>query len=160
MAKYQYETSPRKVKTNYETPKKSKKVDSNIKKKTKKKAKKKTSKAKMLFYVIVGFTMFFSITYRDAIIDAKYAEIKKLKSNLATVQKENEQLEANVEQALNLKTVQKEAEESLGMKTLSTDQIEYINLSKTDHIEASSDVEEKEENYFDKIIKFVKSLVK
>jgi len=160
MAKYQYETSPRKVKTNYEIPnqKKQNKVDVN-KQLKQNKTKKTLKKSKIIFYIIIGFAMFFTISYRNAMIDIKYAKIKKLKSELATVQKENEQLEASVEQALNLKAVQEEAKNNLGMKTLSTDQIEYINLSKKDHIESRTETQE-EKNYFEKIVGFIKKLVK
>ena len=161
MAKYQYETSPRKVKTDYEIPNRKKKnsVDINKQQTKKNNAKKTIKKSKIIFYVIIGFAMFFTISYRNAMIDIKYAKIKELKTELATIQKENEQLEANVEQALNLKTVQEEAKNNLGMKTLSTDQIEYINLSKKDHIESSTQIEE-EKNYLEKVVSFFKKLIK
>lgn len=164
MAKYQYETSPRKIKPDYSNPnrKKSNNIKENKKQQSVKKAqaKKKTlKKIKTVLYVTIGFALFFTISYRNAIIDIKYAEIKDLKSKLAVVQKENEQLEANLEQKLNLKTIQEEAQSSLGMRVLSTDQIEYINLSKKDHIEASvSEVEE--DNYFQKILIYIKKFVK
>ena len=157
MAKYQYETSPRKTKPEYTKPNN---VDINQKQNKKVKTKNKTlKKVKIVLYVICAFALFFTVSYRNAIIDIKYAEIKELKSELALIQKENEQLEANAEQKLNLKKVQEVAQDKLGMKILSTDQIEYINLSKTDHIESST-VETEEENYMDKIIKFIKNLIK
>ncbi len=156
MAKYQYETSPRKVKADYEIP--NKKKQNKVEPKQNK-AKKTLKKSKIIFYIIIGFAMFFTISYRNAMIDIKYAKIKELKTELAAVKKENEQLEASVEQALNLKAVQEEAKNNLGMKTLSTDQIEYINLSKKDHIESRTETQE-EKNYFEKIVGFIKKLVK
>lgn len=160
MAKYQYETSPRKIKPEYEKQKKYKEKQIETKKKQAKKKKNNTfKKIKTVFYVVLGFAMFFSISYRNAIIDIKYSKIKELKTELAAIQKENEQLEANVEQALNLKTIQEEAMKNLGMKTLSTDQIEYISLSKKDHIEPNTETVE-EKNYFQKIIECIKKIIK
>lgn len=161
MAKYQYETSPRKIKTNYE-PVKNKKAKSEPKKVNKIKNKKKSAleKIKMIFLVIIGFTAFFAISYRNAVIDAKFAEIKTLKSDLAVIQKENQQLEANVESCLNLKTLQEEAEKKLGMKALSTDQIEYVNLPKTDYVEPSVEIKEEEENIIVKIFNIIKKFIK
>ncbi len=165
MARYQYETSPRKVRQDYEPirkkyPKKSSTKKSRTTNKYDNRIKT-SSKIKMVFYVLVGFAIFFTISYRNAVIDAKYAEIKTLKSELATVEKENEQLEATIESGLNLKTIQQEAEELLGMQTLSNDQIEYISLPKTDYVESSSEeVQIEEESCFMQIINLIKSLIK
>lgn len=165
MARYEYETSPRKIRTNYEpikkkTNKKSSNTKQNINKK--KNAKMKTlKKIKIVFFVLIGFAAFFTISFRNAIIDSKYAEIKKLKSDLAIVEKENEQLQAAIESHLNLKTVQEEAESLLGMKALSNDQIKYVNLPKADYIESGSEeVHIEEENYLTKIFNLIKSLIK
>ncbi len=165
MARYQYETSPRKLSNDYEIVKKrntkknyTRKVNTAKKINTRMKT---ASKAKMVFFVLIAFVAFFTISYRNAIIDAKYAEIKTLKNNLATVEKENEQLEANIESRLNLKTIQEEAETLLGMKTLSNDQINYVNLPKTDYVEASSEeVKIEDSNTFTKILNFLKNLIK
>ena len=164
MARYQYETSPRKIRTDYEPVKKSIKKKQTTKMNTakKKNAKMKTaSKVKIVFFVLIGFVAFFTISYRNAVIDAKYAKIKSLRNELALVVKENEQLEATIESRLNLKTIQEEAENLLGMKTLSSDQIKYVNLPKTDYVEASSEeVKIEENNYFTQIINFIKSFIK
>lgn len=166
MARYQYETSPRKIRTDYE-PIKKKSSNKNSTKKVQKANKnnvkvKPISKVKMVFCVLIGFAIFFTISYRNAVIDTKYATIKSLKSELATVQKENEQLEATIESSLNLKAIQQQAETLLGMKTLSNDQIEYVNLPKTDYVEAQSEKINLEEdnNYFIKIINTIKNLIK
>lgn len=165
MARYQYETSPRKIRTDYEPlKKKSAQKVQNTKANTAKKnnTKVKTaSKAKIVFFVLIGFIAFFTISYRNAVIDAKHAEIQDLKNKLALVEKENEQLEAAIESRLNLKTIQEEAETLLGMKTLSNDQINYVNLPKTDYVEASSEeVKIDENNYFKQIVNFIKNLMK
>ncbi len=165
MARYQYETSPRKIRTDYEpVRKKTAKKSSNVKSDTYKKKNtkiKSSKKVKIVFFVLIGFLAFFTISYRNAIIDSKYAEIKKLKGNLAVVEKENEQLQATIESRLNLKTIQEEAETMLGMKTLSNEQIKYVSLPKTDYVESGSEeVQIEEENYFTKIFKLIKNLIK
>ena len=165
MARYQYETSPRKIRTDYE-PVKKKVVKKNYttKSNTSKKSttKMKTAKKlKIVLFVLIGFLAFFTISFRNAMIDSKYAEIKKLKNNLALVEKENEQLQAGIESHLNLKTIQEEAETQLGMKALSNDQIKYVNLPKTDYIEAGSEeVQIEEDSYFTKILNFIKNFIK
>jgi hypothetical protein len=158
MARYQYETSPRKIQERRE-PKKRKNQNINKNNKNEKINIKTSSKIKMIGLVLIGFAVFFTISYRNAVIDAKYSQIKSLKSDLAEIQKQNEQLEANVESSLNLKTIQEEAEEKLGMKALSTDQIEYIKLEKNDFVESSTN-DEDEENYIQKAISFIKKLIK
>lgn len=162
MSRYQYETSPRKIRTDYE-PVKKRKNNKKVQIATRKEKKtKKISKLKTLVYVVVGFATFFTISYRNAIIDTKYAEIKTLKSELAVVEKENEQLEATIESSLNLQAIQQEAEEKLGMTKLTNNQIEYVNLPKSDYVEAK--VEEvkidEEEGYISKIINIIKNLIK
>lgn len=165
MARYQYETSPRKIRTEYEplkkrTAKKSSVSTVNASKKNSTKVKK-VQKVKIVFFILIAFLAFFTISYRNAIIDTKHAEIKDLKNKLALVEKENEQLEASIESRLNLKTIQEEAETMLGMKKLSNDQINYVNLPKVDFVEASSEeVKIEESNYFTKIINFIKNLIK
>lgn len=165
MARYQYETSPRKIRTDYEpvkkkVVKKSYTTKSNTSKKSTTKMKT-AKKLKIVLFVLIGFLAFFTISFRNAMIDSKYAEIKKLKNDLALVEKENEQLQAGIESHLNLKTIQEEAETLLGMKALSNDQIKYVSLPKTDYIESGSEeVQIEEENYFSKILNFIKNLIK
>ena len=165
MAKYQYETSPRKIRTDYEpvkkkTVKKKMTTKTNTSKRSNKKLKT-LKKIKIVLFVLIGFLAFFTISFRNAMIDSKYAEIKKLKNDLALVEKENEQLQAGIESHLNLKTIQEEAETQLGMKALSNDQIKYVNLPKTDYIEAGSEqIQIEEDSYFTKVINFIKSLIK
>lgn len=165
MARYQYETSPRKIRPDYEPVKKKSVKKSQVTKMNtvqKSNTKMKTSKKiKIVFFVLLAFVAFFTISYRNAVIDAKYAEIKTKKNELALVEKENEQLEATIESRLNLKTIQEEAETLLGMKKLSNDQINYISLPKTDYVEAASEeVKIEDDNYFTKVINFIKSLIK
>ncbi len=169
-SRYQYGTSPRKLQPEYEPqvkkyPKKStarKSPKTEPKKRIKAKAKPKTKRklkpeAKMMVYVAIGFMILLAISYRNSVINEKFAEIKKLKSNLATLQKENEQLEANIESNLNLKTIEQSARDSLGMQKLENSQSVYINLPKQDYIEpAAEEINTGEDiSIWEKILNFI-----
>ena len=161
--KYQYETSPRKLKPEYEPirkqyPKKSTAKKTNNKAKSKVQVnKQKKRHTKIMLYVAVGFAILFAISYRNSIIDEKFSEIKTLKSKLASIEKENEQLEVNIENNLNLKTIEQSAKENLGMQKLDNSQTVYVNLPKQDYVEPATEeiVEEDNTNWFQKIINFI-----
>lgn len=147
--RYQYETSPRKLEPYY-TPR-IKQVD-NKKEKTKKAqyAKKQKEarklKRKVIMYLAIAFTIVFGISYRNAQIDENFDKVQDLKSELAAVEKENAQLEVSIESSLNLTNLEQQARSMLGMQKLTNKQTEYINLPKTDYIEAASEqviIEEK-----------------
>jgi len=166
MARYQYETSPRKIRTDYE-PVKKKVVKKNYttKSNTSKKSttKMKTAKKlKIVLFVLIGFLAFFTISFRNAMIDSKYAEIKKLKNNLALVEKENEQLKINIEKTLNLNNVEQSAKEMLGMQKLDNSQKVYINLPKKDYIESNVEevIMEEGNTFWQKIIKNISKFIK
>lgn len=163
--RYQYETSPRKLQPEYEPkpkkyPKKStaRKTKLTTNKNVKPQANKHIkNKAKIMAYVMIGFIILFAISYRNSVINEKFSEIKTLKSNLATIQKENEQLEVNIENNLNLKTVEQSAKELLGMQKLDNSHTVYINLPKEDYIEPATEeiLEEDNSNWFEKIINLI-----
>lgn len=164
--RYQYETSPRKLQPEYEPikteyPKKSTARTNNKKKKYKKKVKA-SLKVKCIFYVLIAFSMLFTKCYRNSLIDEKHAEIKSLEGEIALLQKENDQIEANIESSLNLNNIEKEAVEILGMQKLSKDQIVYVNLPKTDFVETSSDEIEKQQqqNWIEKVVNTILSKIK
>ena len=144
--RYQYETSPRKLKPEYEPIKKRYPKNSTARKtrvETKSKAKPKTKRklkmqVKVLGYVAVGFIILFAISYRNSIINEKFSEIKSLQSDLAQVEKENEQLEVNIENNLNLQTIEQSAKEMLGMQKLENSQTVYVNLPKQDYVEVEA----------------------
>mgnify|MGYP005772062183 FL=1 len=163
--RYQYETSPRKLQPEYEPIKKRYPKKSTARKtrvETKSKAKPKTKRklkmqVKVLGYVAVGFIILFAISYRNSIINEKFSEIKSLQSDLAQVEKENEQLEVNIENNLNLQTIEQSAKEMLGMQKLENSQTVYVNLPKQDYVEPATEeiVQEDNENWFQKIINFI-----
>ena len=158
---YQYETSPRKLEPEYEVrknPNKQKKA-SNVKKtEANNKTEKNTanSKAKMVFGIVVGFGILFAISYQNSLITETFNKKESLKSQLATIEKENEQLKVNIERTLNLNNVEQMAKEKLGMQKLSNDQKIYISLPKQDYIESTKQniSFEESKSIFDKIIEF------
>ena len=144
---YQYETSPRKLEPEY-TPRKrqnrdvknkqTNKVKNNNEKNKKIAKKEKKAKVKAIVYVAVIFSVLLVISYRNSQITEKFAEVKNLKSNLAAVQKENEQLEVSIQSSINLSKIEKEAKEQLGMQKLDNGQKVYVSLQKKDHVEPAS----------------------
>lgn len=162
-SRYQYETSPRKLQPEYEQirkkyPKKSTirktKVNNKAKLQAKKHAK---NQYKVMAYVAIGFIILFAISYRNSVINEKFSEIKALKTNLAGIEKENEQLKVNIENNLNLKSVEQSAKEMLGMQKLNNSQTVYINLPKEDYIEPATEeiVKEDSSNWLQKIINII-----
>ena len=153
--RYQYETSPRKLEPEYRPikkkyPKKStaKKIKEEPKKYPKKKIKSKRqikSQLKIIGYVVVVFSILLAISYRNSLINENFAQIKKLRADLASIEKENEQLQVNIENNLNLKTVEQSAQEQLGMQKLNSSQKVYVNLPKQDYIEPATEEIKKEE---------------
>lgn len=141
-ARYQYETSPRKLEPNYKREKKKQdiKVVKDLPKqdvKLSKEQKKKHRKATLL--VLVMFAVLFTISYRNTQINEKFNEVQDLKTELASLQKENEQLQVTIENSLNLSNIEKQAKEKLGMQKLTNKQTVYINLAKEDYIESATE---------------------
>lgn len=163
--RYQYETSPRKIRPEYEPIKRTypKKSTARNTKKVAKPAPKKTSQAKILLYVAVGFVALFVISYRYAVIDKTYSNLKEKKAELGAIEKETAQLEANIESSLKLTTIEEEAKEKLGMQKLSPEQTIYVTLTKSDYVETSSEeIKEsnKKSNWFVEIINKIMDTLK
>lgn len=161
-SRYQYGTSPRKLVPEYDRkpkkyPKKStaRSLKQDTKKQTKTKLKeKKKSQVKTVLYVLTIFGILFIISYRNSIIAEDFSKIKALKSDLASIEKENEQLKVNIESNLNLKNIEEIATAQLGMQKLNNNQTVYMTLPVEDHVESASEevVEEESENWFINII--------
>ena len=162
---YQYETSPRKLEPEYEprqNPYEKKKTSTlkqkNNKKQVKQKEKRKLkSHVKAVMYIGIVFSIFLAISYRNSLINESFNRNADLKATLATTQKENEQLQVNIENSLNLSNIEKMAKEKLGMQKLDNSQKVYVSLPKKDYVEPAVEeviIEETEENWFQKIINF------
>ena len=173
---YQYETSPRKLQPDYEvrgnnTVKKKRstlntkknKVGNNQVKKNSSKTKKKTKyNYKPVAYIVFGFVMLCTISYRYSLINEKYNQKENIKSQVSAVQKENEQLKVSIENSLNLNSVEKAAEEKLGMQKLDNGQKIYLNLQKKDYVEPASEkvVMNDNSSWFQKLIKTLTQVIK
>lgn len=146
---YEYETSPRKLEPYYAPKKKtnpSKTTNKNKTKTTKKQKEAKKIKAKVIMYLVGIFAILFAISYRNAQIDENFEKVQSLKSELASIEKENAQLEVAIESSLNLTNLEQQARNLLGMQKLSNKQTEYVTLPRTDYIEATSEQVVIEEN--------------
>ncbi len=139
-SRYEYGTSPRKIKEDYEKPNKKTGKTRTASRVTKNNNTKvtKLKKAKIVSYVALGFASLFLISYRYAVIDKTYSNLKSLRTDLGLIEKETAQLEANIESSLNLTKIEQEAKEKLGMQKLSTSQIVYVTLPKVDYVETSA----------------------
>lgn len=169
---YQFETSPKKIQPEYEPRKEEHKSkvnkNANLDKKNQvKKAENQTKKmskeelnrkVKLVCYIVFGFTVLFTISYRNSIINEKFSEKENLKAELAEIQKVNEQLEVSIENELNLTNVEKLAKEKLGMSKLNNNQKVYVTLPKKEYVEAQSEslLNTKNESGYEKILNAIK----
>ena len=167
---YQYETSPKKLKPEYDssrtkksqykkksTAKKNKKSTVSKKKKQDeiKKQKKALAKAKfgIVWKSILLFAILFLVLFRNSEISESFSKIQSLKAEITAIQKENDQLEISIQNSLNINNIEKEAKELLGMQKLTNKQTIYINLPKKDYVEhRAEEVNIKEEKNFFKMI--------
>lgn len=149
--RYQYETSPRKLEPTFVPPERKKRTNTrnSDKPKEQQKAKLKTKKnikLKLVLYLFIGFAILFTISYRNSRINEEFSEVKSMQEELAQLEKENEQLNINIQNDLNLSQIEKSAKELLGMQKLTSKQTVNVNLSKKDYVEASSEEVIIEEN--------------
>ena len=161
-AKYQYGTSPRKIEPNYnrknkKVPKKGQlKIVKDLPQQQIKVSKEQRGKQFKMTVTVVGlFLLLLTISCRNSQIDKQFKQIQDQKKQLATIQKENEQLKVSIENSLNLNNIEKVAKEELGMQKLSTKQTVYVTLPKKDYVESASEkvVIEEEKNWWQEIAK-------
>lgn len=162
--RYQYETSPRKLQPEYRPekkryPKKSTAKKQNANKQNQKQEAKSFDK-KIIFYIIAVFAVLFAVSYRNAFIAQTYSQVKDLKSELAQVEKENKQLEINIESQTNFGAIEEKAKNELGLDKLKDSQIVYVSLDKQDYVESSEQEVKLEEdsNWFESIISKIKNI--
>lgn len=168
---YQYETSPRKLEPEYKPNKnrnnkklkkqknKTQLKKSNLQIKREKEMAERKKKRKIILYMGLVFTAFFIITYRNSQIDESFMQVKSMQSELALLQKENEQLKVSIENSFNLSTIEQQAKELLGMQKLDDSQKEYISLPKEDFIEpVSEQIIIQQDNWFQKLLKIITNI--
>lgn len=156
---YQYETSPRKLKPSVQRNNNKKrsniKIVKNLPRQEVRVPKEQRKKqARVTLWVVGIFIILLTISYRNSIINEKFNSVQNLKKELATVQKENEQLKVGIENSLNLNNIEKIAKEKLGMQKLTNNQTIYITLPKKDYVESASEevIIEKNKNWFEEMI--------
>ena len=164
--KYQYGTKPRKLEPEY-SPYKQRSSNKNRKPevvKTKPKAEIKISRKdkiktiKRIGLVVAIFIVLLTISYRNSQINENFSQVQKLKKELSSLEKENEQLKVNIDNSVNLNNIEQAAKEKLGMQKLTNKQSVYVSLPKKDYIETSTEEVRIEENrnWFEKILSIFK----
>ena len=153
---YEYSTSPRKLEPDYKRKKQKRNlrvVKDMPRQDVKLSSAQKERQVKLTLIVIGIFILLLTISYRNSQINEKFTEIQSLKKELSATQKENEQMKVNIENNLNLNTIEKMAKEKLGMQKLTNRQTVYINLPKKDYVEPASEkiVKNNNENWFKKL---------
>ena len=116
--------------------------------------------AKAVLYILLGFTILFAISYRNSLITESFNQKEELKQELSTLQKENAQLEINIQNSLNLSNIEKSATSKLGMQKLDDSQKIYVSLPKKDYVEPSSEqvIVAEEKGWFQSIIDKITNL--
>ena len=163
MARERYETgtSPRKLEPDYQRKQKRKKprlrVVEDLPRQEVKVSKAQKVRQRQLTLVVAGiFLLLVTISYRNSQINEKFNEVQDLKQQLASLEKENEQLEVSIENSLNANNIEKLAKEQLGMQKLTNRQTVNVILPKKDYVEPSKEeitIEDDEnENWFQKLL--------
>lgn len=172
---YQYDTNPRKIKPDYNMPKKnipqyhkSKKKQQNIVKSKKATKDNKISKTKQIskakFFIFLKcvalFSILFCIIFRNSQISESFSQIQGLKNKISTLQKENDQLEINIQNSTNLQSIEQAAKERLGMQKLTNKQTVQISLPKKDYTEPRTEtvILEQESSWISNIIEKIKNI--
>ena len=170
-ASYQYGTSPRKYEPEYTPRTTAKKVTKKVAKAKsepkKSEAKKRIEKQKtkrveerknktvQVIVVLTIFGMLLALSYREITIMEMFNQKKNLETQLATIQKENGQVEKNireVESTLNWNDIHKTATESLGMQAKKAIPVD---LDKTDNVETTYKfIKEEKVNVLEKIVAY------
>ncbi len=145
-ARYQYETSPRKLEPDYtrkpkQRPKRKqlKVVEDMPRQQIKVSIEQRKRQLKTTVTVVGLFLLLLTISCRNSQIDKKFDQIQEQKKQLATLQKENEQLNVSIQNSVNISTIEKVAKEELGMQKLSSKQTVYITLPKKDYVETAAE---------------------
>ena len=179
-ASYQYGTSPRKYEPDYTTrtakkkcankkttnqknaQKISEKSDARkrIEKHREQKAKQKKSKTLQVVAVLVIFGMLLALSYREITIMEMFNQKKNLENQLATIQKENGQIEKSIreeESKLNWNEIKTTASEQLGMEIKAAIPVD---LEKSDNVETKNKfIKEETTNIIEDIIEYFIKIV-
>ena len=117
-ARYQYETSPRKLEPDYTRKQKPKrkplKAVEDMPRQQIKVSKEQRKRQLRTTVTVVGlFLLLLTISCRNSQIDKQFDKIQDQKKQLAALQKENEQLNVSIQNSVNISTIEKVAKEEL-----------------------------------------------
>lgn len=162
-ARYQYETSPRKIEPEYREPRRKYHKTSTAPKRkvtSKEAIKRKKYRVKLVIALFAVFASIFTISYRSSQIDEAFTKNEEMKQAYLAVEKENDQIKVDIENSLNYTNIEQQAKELLGMQKLSNKQTVYINLPKKDYIQPATEsvVIDNEESFIDKILNKLKDM--
>lgn len=156
---YEFSTSPRKLEPElnpkrHKQRKKLRVIEDLPRQEIKISKAQKRKQTKLTLIVIAIFALLLTISYRNSQINEKFTQVQSQKKELASLQKENEQLKVNIANGLNLNNIEKIAKEKLGMQKLTNKQTLYVSLPKKDYVESASEkvVIEKEKNWFENFV--------
>ena len=173
-ASYQYGTSPRKYEPEY-TPRTTKKTinkktsnKKDLKQTTKKsdarkriekqkikKVEQRKSRTLQVVVVLAIFGMLLALSYREITIMEMFNQKKNLETQLATIQKENGQIEKSIreeESKLNWNEIKTIASEQLGMQIKATIPVD---LEKLDNVETKNKfIKEEETNIIEEVVEY------
>ena len=157
--RYQYTTSPRKLEPDIQRKRNKKqrklRVVEDLPRQKVELSKEQKKRQKNLTLVVVGiFILLLTISYRNSQINEKFNEVQDLKEQLASLEKENQQLEVTIQNSLNLNNIEKQAKEKLGMQKLTNKQTVYVTLPKKDYIEPATEevIKKEEKNWFQQFV--------
>lgn len=158
--KYQYETSPRKMQPQRGTKRQRKQNTLKLVEEQRENIKitkeEYNKRVKIIGIVILAFAMLLVISLRNSKINESFSDIKTMETNLALLDKENEQARVSIENGLNLNNIEKQAKENLGMQKIMTSQTKYISLDKKDYIApVADDFIVEEESVFKKMMDII-----
>lgn len=116
-------------------------------------------KIQIIITFSIIFICLFLIMYRNSKIKESFSEINSIKSEISKIEKENTQLEVNIQSSLNASNVEQLAKELLGMQKLTNSQTIYISLPKKDYIETSvEEIVVEEEGFCEKLITKIQNI--
>ncbi len=135
-SRYEYGTSPRKL-DNPARPKTTKKTKKKVKVNNKKVQ---LHKFKVFSLIAIGFTVMFTLCYRYSLINQKFNDIQKLKKEYVALQTANDQIQINIQNGLDLTSIERHAKDKLGMQKPEANQIKYIDIEKEDKVVLNDEI--------------------
>lgn len=120
-------------------------------------------KNNLRFGLSIGLVIFmaFFLVYKKSVADQKFLEVSKLKNSITEIEKENAQLQYNLQTTASLLNVETEAISKLGMTKLDNKRIVKLTVPKQDYVEKIEQEISKESNnsILDKIYGLIMEII-